>query len=89
MRRTVAELEELRDTCVSLQGSGGGAHVSDRVEGGGGELVRPEAEACARRIESKVREVMEVEQTQSYLHWMGKIQQTRSASYAWCIYIDL
>lgn len=78
MRRTVAELEGLRAGCLSLCGRGGGNDGGEEEEGGRVELVEPQAESCAQEIEAKVREVMEVERTQLYLQWMGKVRQLRS-----------
>ncbi len=75
VRRTVTELETLQTTCVSLRGGWGRARGRGSEQGG---LVRPEAEVCAQEIGPRVREVMAVEQTRSYLQWMGKIRQLRS-----------
>ena len=71
-KATIAELEKLKTSCVSLSGSG-------EVESGDRErqLVAPEVGACAREIRPMVEEFMELERLLSYLQWVKRILQLR------------
>ena len=73
-KATIAELEDLKTSCISLSGGGG-------VEEGSGEgerkLVGPEVVACAKDVCPLVNELVELEHLRAYLQWMKRILQLR------------
>ena len=70
VRKTVTELETLRDTCISLRGG------SDGVEGQV-ELLQPDVVECARKIQPLVKETVELDHLKCYLEWMVAIHHLR------------
>ena len=71
-KATIAELEKLKTSCISLSG-GGEVESEDREK----QLVGPEVVACAREIRPMVEEFMELEHLLSYLQWVKRILQLR------------
>ena len=71
-KATIAELENLKTSCISLSG-GEEVETSDRER----QLVGPEVVACASEIHPMVEEFMELEHLLSYLQWVKRILQLR------------
>ena len=70
-KATIAELEDLKTSCNSLSGDGGGNSEGERT------LVGPEVVACAKEVCPLVNELVELERLHAYLQWMKRILQLR------------
>ena len=74
VRNTVAELEGLRDTCISLSGVGGEGGGEGGLRRG---LLQAGAGECAREIRPLAKETLELEHLRAYLQWMRRLQLLR------------
>ena len=73
VRKTVSELNDVKSRCDSLtQETEGGEVIKTEGEG---SWLSERGTRCVKEVEPLVRELMQVEQLQSYFTWMRRLHQ--------------